>query len=157
MLATSSRAASVSSFSNGAARQPLADMALDGRSVVLSTYKLVGMDHQAWLAGQTVSDVPAGAPALGVAGGTVGATGPAESPVRGGSAVATRSPARSPRLRAAAGGLMATQWHRVVLDEGHTIKNSRAQGSIAARALPAVCRWVESGRPCTTTSATCRA
>ena len=43
--------------------------------------------------------------------------------------------------------IFSTHWRRVVLDEGHTIKNSKAQMSQAAFALRADCRWIVSGTP----------
>jgi SWI/SNF-related matrix-associated actin-dependent regulator of chromatin subfamily A3 len=42
---------------------------------------------------------------------------------------------------------MAVQWLRVVLDEGHTIKNPAARQTVAALKLKAERRWVVSGTP----------
>jgi SWI/SNF-related matrix-associated actin-dependent regulator of chromatin subfamily A3 len=46
-----------------------------------------------------------------------------------------------------AGVLMAVDWRRVVLDEGHTIRNSRTETALAACLLRARSRWVLSGTP----------
>lgn len=43
--------------------------------------------------------------------------------------------------------LLASEWKRVVLDEGHTIRNSRTKVALAACALQAKSRWVLSGTP----------
>lgn len=39
------------------------------------------------------------------------------------------------------------QWQRVVLDEGHFVKNAATKQSQACRDLPARARWVVSGTP----------
>ncbi|RAL10024.1 DEAD/DEAH box helicase [Aspergillus homomorphus CBS 101889] len=44
-------------------------------------------------------------------------------------------------------GLFSLQWRRVVLDEGHTIRNPRSKGSIAACNLRADSRWTLTGTP----------
>ena len=44
-------------------------------------------------------------------------------------------------------GLHSVEWGRVVLDEGHYIKNRNTQTAKAAFALRADCRWVVSGTP----------
>ncbi|GFF87517.1 putative SWI/SNF-related matrix-associated actin-dependent regulator of chromatin subfamily A member 3-like 1 [Aspergillus lentulus] len=44
-------------------------------------------------------------------------------------------------------GLFAVHWRRVVLDEGHTIRNPRAKGALAACNLCADSRWTLSGTP----------
>lgn len=44
-------------------------------------------------------------------------------------------------------GIFGRGWRRVVLDEGHTIRNSRAKVSLAASSLDAVCRWSLTGTP----------
>lgn len=45
------------------------------------------------------------------------------------------------------GGLYSVRWFRVVLDEAHTIKNSKSQISMAAAALSADRRWCLTGTP----------
>ncbi|KAK1383076.1 putative SWI/SNF-related matrix-associated actin-dependent regulator of chromatin subfamily A member 3-like 2 [Heracleum sosnowskyi] len=45
------------------------------------------------------------------------------------------------------GGLYSVRWFRVVLDEAHTIKNSKSQISTAAAALIADRRWCLTGTP----------
>ncbi|KAL5043945.1 hypothetical protein BDW71DRAFT_216068 [Aspergillus fruticulosus] len=44
-------------------------------------------------------------------------------------------------------GLFSLKWRRVVLDEGHTIRNPRSKGSSAACALRADSRWTLTGTP----------
>ncbi|EAW12569.1 DEAD/DEAH box helicase [Aspergillus clavatus NRRL 1] len=44
-------------------------------------------------------------------------------------------------------GLFAVHWRRVVLDEGHTIRNPRAKGALAACSLRADSRWTLTGTP----------
>ena len=44
-------------------------------------------------------------------------------------------------------GLFGRMWRRVVLDEGHQIRNSRAKVSLAASQLTAVTRWSLTGLP----------
>jgi SWI/SNF-related matrix-associated actin-dependent regulator of chromatin subfamily A3 len=39
------------------------------------------------------------------------------------------------------------QWRRVVLDEGHTIRNARTKVALAACAINAKSRWVLTGTP----------
>eukprot|EP01105_Mastigella_eilhardi_P021392 TRINITY_DN5178_c0_g1_i6.p1 TRINITY_DN5178_c0_g1~~TRINITY_DN5178_c0_g1_i6.p1 ORF type:complete len:816 (+),score=189.31 TRINITY_DN5178_c0_g1_i6:22-2448(+) len=45
------------------------------------------------------------------------------------------------------GSLHSVKWKRVVLDEGHTIKNKKAKTTKAVLALQANCSWVLSGTP----------
>lgn len=45
------------------------------------------------------------------------------------------------------GGLFSLQWRRVVLDEGHTIRNPRSKGALAACSLRADSRWTLTGTP----------
>ncbi|KAJ5628671.1 hypothetical protein N7490_010899 [Penicillium lividum] len=44
-------------------------------------------------------------------------------------------------------GIFSVHWRRVVLDEGHCIRNPRTQGSLAACALRADSRWTLTGTP----------
>lgn len=45
------------------------------------------------------------------------------------------------------GPLFSMSWHRVILDEGHNIRNARAKCAIAACELKAESRWVLTGTP----------
>lgn len=45
------------------------------------------------------------------------------------------------------GPLFSVSWHRVILDEGHNIRNARAKCSVAACELKAETRWVLTGTP----------
>lgn len=45
------------------------------------------------------------------------------------------------------GPLSCSSWRRVILDEGHIIRNARTQTAIAACALKAESRWVLTGTP----------
>lgn len=45
------------------------------------------------------------------------------------------------------GPLFKTAWRRVILDEGHIIRNARTQTAIAACALEAEARWIITGTP----------
>lgn len=44
-------------------------------------------------------------------------------------------------------GLYSMQWRRVVLDEGHTIRNPRSKGALSACRLQADSRWTLTGTP----------
>ena len=44
-------------------------------------------------------------------------------------------------------GLFSMQWTRVVLDEGHTIRNHATKAAIAATSVMATARWALSGTP----------
>lgn len=44
-------------------------------------------------------------------------------------------------------GIFSVHWRRVVLDEGHTIRNPRSQGALAACGLRADSRWTLTGTP----------
>lgn len=44
-------------------------------------------------------------------------------------------------------GLFSINWARVVLDEGHTIRNHKTKSSVAASSLLASAKWVLSGTP----------
>jgi SNF2 family DNA or RNA helicase len=43
--------------------------------------------------------------------------------------------------------LLSVQWDRVILDEGHEIRNRKSKSHIACRALQAPIRWVVTGTP----------
>lgn len=43
--------------------------------------------------------------------------------------------------------LFSTKWHRIVIDEAHTIRNNKAQCSKAVAAINARCRWAVSATP----------
>jgi SNF2 family DNA or RNA helicase len=43
--------------------------------------------------------------------------------------------------------LIGTKWDRIILDEGHEIRNRKSKTHVAARALNAPIRWVVSGTP----------
>lgn len=45
------------------------------------------------------------------------------------------------------GNLFKVHWRRVVLDEGHTIRNAKTKAAVAACALIAKSRWVLTGTP----------
>ena len=49
--------------------------------------------------------------------------------------------------KAPADGIFSIHWRRIVLDEGHTIRNHRSQASLAAAALKADSRWSLTGTP----------
>lgn len=46
-----------------------------------------------------------------------------------------------------ANGLFSLKWRRIVLDEGHTIRNPNAKMAVAATSLLATSKWVLSGTP----------
>ena len=48
---------------------------------------------------------------------------------------------------ASKGPLTSASWRRVILDEGHTIRNARTKAALAACALKAESRWVLTGTP----------
>jgi SWI/SNF-related matrix-associated actin-dependent regulator of chromatin subfamily A3 len=48
---------------------------------------------------------------------------------------------------ATSGQLFKVNWRRVVLDEGHTIRNAKTKAAVAACALDAQSRWVLTGTP----------
>ena len=43
--------------------------------------------------------------------------------------------------------LISVEWNRIILDEGHEIRNQKAKSTVAARVLPARIRWVVTGTP----------
>jgi SNF2 family DNA or RNA helicase len=51
------------------------------------------------------------------------------------------------RIGAPACPLLAVQWDRVILDEGHEIRNRKSKTHIACNALSAPIRWVVTGTP----------
>lgn len=51
--------------------------------------------------------------------------------------------AKSPPVK----GIFSLHWRRVVLDEGHTIRNPRSKGALAACGLRADSRWTLTGTP----------
>jgi SWI/SNF-related matrix-associated actin-dependent regulator of chromatin subfamily A3 len=55
--------------------------------------------------------------------------------------------ARQPIKTPAAKGLFSTSWRRIVLDEGHQIRNPKAKMAQAACALQADARWILTGTP----------
>ncbi|KAI9051666.1 hypothetical protein LZ554_004708 [Drepanopeziza brunnea f. sp. 'monogermtubi'] len=44
-------------------------------------------------------------------------------------------------------GIFSMNWARIVLDEGHTIRNPNTKSAVAATAVAAKCRWVLTGTP----------
>ncbi|KAM0595050.1 hypothetical protein ACHAPN_005525 [Verticillium nonalfalfae] len=54
---------------------------------------------------------------------------------------------RLEKTDSARGPLMSVDWRRVVLDEGHTIRNAKTQAARAACQLRAASRWVLTGTP----------
>ena len=44
-------------------------------------------------------------------------------------------------------GLYSTKWRRIILDEGHNIRNPKTKGSLAASSLLGTSRWVLTGTP----------
>lgn len=44
-------------------------------------------------------------------------------------------------------GLFSIKWRRIVLDEGHQIRNPKAKLSLACKGLLAISRWVLTGTP----------
>ena len=54
-----------------------------------------------------------------------------------------KTPEKIPRKE----GLFSMNWARVVLDEGHQIRNHATRAAVSATSLLAKCRWVLSGTP----------
>ena len=54
-----------------------------------------------------------------------------------------KNPEKLPRKE----GIFSMNWTRIVLDEGHTIRNPSTKSAIAATACLAKCRWVLTGTP----------
>ncbi|KAF2716851.1 SNF2 family DNA-dependent ATPase domain-containing protein [Polychaeton citri CBS 116435] len=44
-------------------------------------------------------------------------------------------------------GLYSVEWRRIILDEGHTVRNPNSKGAKAACAIFAKCRWILTGTP----------
>ncbi|KAK2624421.1 hypothetical protein QTJ16_006371 [Diplocarpon rosae] len=55
----------------------------------------------------------------------------------------TKEPGKLPRKE----GIFSMNWARIVLDEGHTIRNPNTKSAVAATACLARCRWVLTGTP----------
>lgn len=55
--------------------------------------------------------------------------------------------AKLPLPRREPGPLFQCEWHRIVLDEAHTIKNMKTEGFTAACSVPAKIRWCLTGTP----------
>ncbi|CZT42223.1 related to helicase-like transcription factor [Rhynchosporium secalis] len=55
--------------------------------------------------------------------------------------------AKTPETLPRKSGIFSTTWARIVLDEGHTIRNPSTKSAIAATACQAKCRWVLTGTP----------
>lgn len=55
---------------------------------------------------------------------------------------------KQPERRLRSSGLYSMDWRRVVLDEGHQIRNSSSKGAAAVTALMAKSRWVLTGMYC---------
>ncbi|KAF8527760.1 SNF2 family N-terminal domain-containing protein [Gautieria morchelliformis] len=54
---------------------------------------------------------------------------------------------KAKKKRKSKGGLFDVKWKRIILDEGHTIRNSKTKMATAVRALNAQRRWVVTGTP----------
>lgn len=52
-----------------------------------------------------------------------------------------------PNTRPSPKGIYSVHWRRVVLDEGHTIRNPQSKGALAACHLQAASRWTLTGTP----------
>ena len=55
--------------------------------------------------------------------------------------------AKSPPPIPRTDGLFSTEWRRVILDEGHSIRNPKTRAALAASGLLAQSRWVLTGTP----------
>ena len=55
--------------------------------------------------------------------------------------------AKLPEKKLRESGLYSMEWRRVILDEGHTIRNPQAKGAAAVTALMSTSRWVLTGTP----------
>jgi len=54
---------------------------------------------------------------------------------------------KAPEKKLRATGLYSMDWRRVILDEGHIVRNPQSKGAAAVTALMAKSRWVLSGTP----------
>lgn len=54
---------------------------------------------------------------------------------------------QNPDRKLRATGLYSIEWRRIILDEGHIIRNPSTKGALAAAALTARSKWVLSGTP----------
>ncbi|EED18197.1 SNF2 family helicase, putative [Talaromyces stipitatus ATCC 10500] len=62
-------------------------------------------------------------------------------------AIATEYDPDKKTAKSTRSGLYSLQWHRIVLDEGHTLRNPRSKGALAACHLNADSRWSLTGTP----------
>ncbi|KAK4506659.1 hypothetical protein PRZ48_000391 [Zasmidium cellare] len=58
-----------------------------------------------------------------------------------------KASSKQPEKRLRPNGLYSVNWRRVILDEGHIIRNPKAKGTAACTALMARSRWVLTGTP----------
>ena len=49
---------------------------------------------------------------------------------------------KAPERKLRSSGLYSMEWRRVILDEGHTVRNPASKGAAAVMALMAKSRWV---------------
>lgn len=62
-------------------------------------------------------------------------------------AIASEYDADKKKAKSTRSGLYSLKWRRIVLDEGHTIRNPRSKGALAACHLDADSRWSLTGTP----------
>ncbi|CAK4031216.1 related to helicase-like transcription factor [Lecanosticta acicola] len=58
-----------------------------------------------------------------------------------------RGSSKTPEAKLRSKGLYSVAWRRVILDEGHTVRNAKSKGTLAVTALTARSRWVLTGTP----------
>jgi SWI/SNF-related matrix-associated actin-dependent regulator of chromatin subfamily A3 len=58
-----------------------------------------------------------------------------------------RGKAQKPQEDLLASGVYSLEWRRIILDEGHIVRNPSSKGANAATAVRAKSRWVLSGTP----------